>query len=99
VGGKACAEGREPDCFCIWVGGEGLLEGGEDTRAADVSVAVEGGARFFEGVGGEALFNGVNDVAAAGVGDKSVWWGGCILEELEDGICGECGDFAVQLVF
>lgn len=99
MGGKACAEGGEPDCFCIRVRGEGLLEGGEDAGAADVSVAVEDGAGFFEGVGGEALFDGLNNIAAAGVGDKAVWWGGFVLEELEDGICCECGDFAVELVF
>jgi hypothetical protein len=89
VGGKACAEGGEPDGFGGGVRGEGVLEGGEDAGAADVSVAVEDGAGFLERVVGESVFDGENDIASAGMGDKAVGGGGFFLEEPGNGLCGE----------
>ena len=89
VGREACAEGSEPDGFRGGVRGERVLEGGEHAGAADVSVVAQDGACFVERVGGNAVLDGENDIASAGMGHKAVGGGGFFLEEPGDGLCGE----------
>ncbi len=69
--------------------GERVLEGGEHAGAADVSVVAQDGAGFVQRVGGEAVLDGEDDIAPAGMGDEAVGGGGFFLEEPGDGLCGE----------
>jgi hypothetical protein len=76
-----------------------LLERGEDARAADVSVLVQDGASFVERVRGESLLDGEDDIAPAGVSNDAVRWGGFFMKEMKNGLGGEFGDLAGELVF
>ena len=71
MGGEACAEGSEPDLTGVGVGGDRFLQGGENARAADVSVITQDGAGFVEWMRGEAVFDGEDDIASTGMGNEA----------------------------
>lgn len=99
MGGEAGSKGGEPKGGIVGVGFEAVGEGVEDRGAGHVAMVGEDLAGLGEVERGELGFDGLNDIAAAGVGEDLLWIGEAATVEGGDGFCGEAGDRAVELVF
>ena len=97
--GKTCSEGGEPEGIRVRVCAEAFLQGEEKGGAGHIAVAAEDFAGFGEVEAGEGGFEGFDDIAAAGVSQDLVGLFWKSFKKDGDGLSGEVGDAAVELVF
>ena len=97
MGGEAGAEGGEPVALIRRGSVEALLQGHQHGGAAHVAAAGEDRAGLVQRKR-QHIFQGLDDIASAGVGDDLIGIGRAAGVERGDGFARELRDGAVQLV-